>query len=1292
MNAVIKALQARLPELLSVDRSHVARGLHKLTRLAEAGKPFDRLFTDLDTRIRESVAAMAIRLAALPRPEFPSSLPVNERRDEITRAIANHQVVIVCGETGSGKTTQLPKICIDLKRGAAGMIACTQPRRIAARSVASRLAQELKTKLGEGVGYKIRFTDKVKPESYVKVMTDGILLAETQGDSELSAYDTVIIDEAHERSLNIDFLLGYMKQLLPRRPDLKLIITSATIDAERFSKHFDNAPVVEVSGRLYPVEIRYRPIEAIDEDKRETDIPTAIVEAVDELARLGQGDVLVFLPGEREIREAAEALRKHHPPHTEIVPLFARLSAEEQDRVFKPGNGRRIVLATNVAETSLTVPGIRYVVDTGLARVNRYSTRSKVNLLQVEPISQAAAKQRAGRCGRLANGVAVRLYSETDFAGRPEFTTPEILRTSLASVILRMGSAHLGEIENFPFIEPPTPRMISDGYQLLAELGAVDDMRRLTPIGNELARLPVDPKVGRMLLAARDHHCLKEMLIIASALSVQDPRERPLDRQEAATQAHAPFTDSKSDFLTYIKLWEFFEDALAHKKSNRKLAEQCHERFLSFFRMREWREIHHQLASLAAEFGMRVNESAATYEQIHRALLSGLIGNVGCKDLEGNEYVGARETRFVIGHASGLRKDQPKWMVAAELTETNRLYARCVAKVEPEWIEAAGAHLVKRHYFDPHWEKSAGQVVAFERVTLYGLTVNPKRKVHYGPIDAQEARKILIRAALVAGESEVHAPFFAHNAKLMREIESLEHKARRQDVLVDEQVIVEFYDARVPEGITTLIAFDAWRKDAERKDSKLLFLTREYLMRHGAETVTEVQYPEQLMIDEVRLPLRYRFEPGHPLDGATLTVPLHLLNRIDEAVIDWLVPGMRREKMTWYLKALPKALRRVVVPVPDFVTEVLSISEPGKQTIAEVLAAFLTSRIGTKVGIDTWEGENMPAHLRMNICVVDDSGRELAMGRDIKALRAQLGEAAQLTFAKATPGIEREGIKTWDFGDLPAEITFSRNGNKLTGYPALVDNDESVAIRLYDAEPAAEAAMRSGVLRLLRFALKEQIKQLEKGPGNFNQLALQLRGTITPDQLRDDWLKAIIDRAFIGDDPLPRTEKAFEQQKQRARTRLPAVTDALGRYLGEITTEYQLLQQRLNATGPQLSRLGKECRAQLTELIYPGFLSKTPWDKLPHLPRYLKAIKLRLDKFGNNPERDTRHGAAVERMWKLYRDRLEKHRKADIDDPQLTEFRWLIEELRVSLFAQELKTPMPVSVKRLEKLWESVQV
>ena len=864
------------------------------------------------------------RLANLPRPTYPDELPVAARREEIARAIAAHQVVIVSGETGSGKTTQLPKICLELKRGVHGLIGHTQPRRIAARTVASRIAQELKSPLGSAVGYKVRFSDKVSRDTYVKLMTDGILLAETQGDPLLEAYDTLIIDEAHERNLNIDFLLGYLKRVLPRRPDLKVIVTSATIETERFSRHFGNAPVIEVSGRMYPVEVRYRPLGGRAEDEQGEDMAEAVLDAVDDLARdRAGGDILVFLPGEREIRDTAEALRKHHPKGAEILPLYARLSFEEQERVFKPHGARRIVLATNVAETSLTVPGIRYVVDTGEARVNRYSWRTKVEQLQIEKISRSSANQRAGRCGRVAPGVCVRLYSEEDFLSRPEFTEPEILRSSLASVILRMKSLRIGNVEDFPFLEPPTPRMIADGYQLLAELGAVDELNELTQIGWQLARFPIDPRIARMVLAARQQNCLREMLIIASALSVQDPRERPFERAEAADRAQEQFQEEQSDFLAYLKLWKFFEEARKHKKSNRKLTELLREHFLSHRRMREWRDIHGQLAALVAELGWLQSETPATYEQIHRALLAGLLGNIGMKSEEGSEYLGARGIKFAIFPGSALRKAGPKWVMAAELMETTRLYARCVARIDPEWIEPLAAQLVKRHYFDPHWEKGERAVVAYERVTLYGLTIVAKRRVVYGPINAQEAREIFIRSALVADEYETRAPFFEHNRRLIREVQELEHKARRRDVLVDEEAIYAFYDAIVPQAIYSGASFEKWRREAEAAEPRLLFLTREYLMRHAASDITELQFPETIHAADADLRLRYRFDPGHPLDGVTVTVPLHLLNKLEDTPFDWLVPGLIREKAAWCMKALPKNMRKHLFPLAEQVTAFL---------------------------------------------------------------------------------------------------------------------------------------------------------------------------------------------------------------------------------------------------------------------------------------------------------------------------------------------------------------------------------
>ena len=1236
---------------------------------------------------------IARRLANLPKPTYAEDLPVVARRAEIARAIEANQVVIVCGETGSGKTTQLPKICLDLKRGVKGMIGHTQPRRIAARTVATRIASELNTPLGQAVGYKVRFSDKVSQDTYIKIMTDGILLAEIQGDHTLSSYDTIIIDEAHERSLNIDFLLGYLKQLLPRRPDLKIIVTSATIDADRFSAHFNQAPVIEVSGRMYPVEMRYRPISS--EGEEELDIDQAILDAVDETTRSGLGDVLVFLPGEREIRETAESLRKHHPAGTEILPLFARLSFAEQERVFKTGGSRRIVLTTNVAETSLTVPGIRYVVDTGVARINRYSYRNKVDQLQVEKISQASANQRAGRCGRVMSGVCIRLYAEEDYLARPEFSVPEILRSSLASVILKMKSLKIGDLENFPFIEPPAPKMIADGYQLLNELGAVDESNDLTSIGWQLARFPIDPKIARMILAAKEENCLSEVLIIASALSLQDPRERPFERQDAADRAHLRFQDDRSDFMGYLKLWDFFEELLQHKKSNRKLLESCQENFLSHRRMRDWREVYSQLHGLVSEMGLRPNQVPAGYDEIHRALLAGLMGNIGFKSEEGDQYLGARGIKFSIFPGSVLKKAKPKWVVTAELTETTKLFGRCAAKIDPQWLEKVAGNLCKRHYFDPHWEKQPAQVTAFERLTLYGLTVVPKRRVHYGTINPKEAREIFIRAALVAGEYETQAPFYSHNRELISSIEELEHKARRQDVLVDEREIFAFYDGLIPDEICNGSAFENWRRRAEQDNPKLLYLDRERLMRHGAGTVTEDQFPVIMSASEHDFELTYRFEPGHVLDGVTLTVPLPLLNRLDANQFGRLVPGLIREKITWYLKALPKQIRRQLIPLPDSVTQFLeSHSNKQDRGLEDSLAEYVQGRIGSSVSAAIWEQESPPTHLQMNYKVVDDAGQELSMSRDLLQLKKQLGQAAQMTFsqsgADAGSGIEREQVKSWDFGHLPESISFNRAGRALTGYPALVDEGESVSIKLFDTHDAAAAHMREGVCRLLRFELRDQMKQLEKNLPGLSQAALHLRSLISPDSLKEDMLKAITDRAFIGDDEMPRSEQDFMVQKQRARTRLPAVTEAVSRITQRIAHEWQPLMSHLSSPNAATARLNREMNQQLAGLIYPGFLSDTPWDRLQHLPRYLQGMSMRLSKYPGNPERDGRHGPAIVGLWNQHQQRLEKHHKEGISDPNLAEFRWQIEELRISLFAQELKTPYPVSIKRLQKLWEKV--
>ncbi len=1286
---LLAQLKSQLDHCMLEDRFPLQRRIQQAHTWLEQNKPADKALSEIAAQLRHSATRRQQRLQNLPKPEFSDDLPVNQRKHDIASAIQHHQVVIVCGETGSGKTTQLPKICLELGRGVSGLIGHTQPRRIAARSVASRIAQELKTPLGEAVGYKVRFNDKLSASSYIKLMTDGILLAETQGDKFLNAYDTLIIDEAHERSLNIDFLLGYVKQLLPKRPDLKVIVTSATIDAERFSKHFNNAPVIEVSGRMFPVEVRYRPLQETEEDEQEETMEAAILDAVDDLSRLGGGDILVFLPGEREIRDTAEHLRKHHPKGAEILPLFARLSIEDQQKVFRGSNGRRIVLATNVAETSLTVPGIKYVIDTGLARVNRYSARAKVEQLQIEKISQAAARQRAGRCGRVSNGICVRLYAEEDFNNRPEFTEPEILRSSLASVILRMAALRLGDVAEFPFIEAPSSRLVSDGYLLLQELGAVDANRRITDLGQQLAKLPLDPKVGRMILAAKKENCLKEILIIGAALAIQDPRERPMDKREAADQAHAKFADERSDFMGFLKLWDWYEDSLRHKKSNRDLLNKCHQNFLSFLRLKEWRELHGQLAGIAADLELRPNEQEASYDQIHRALLAGLLGNIGFKDGEAESYLGARGIRFHIAPGSGLKKQRPKWVMTAELMETTKLYARCVARIDPDWIEPLARTLTQSHYSDPRWDRKLAQVSAWERVSLYGLTIIPKRRVHYGPIDPVESREIFIREALANMEFDTRAPFFAHNQKLIREVEELEHKARRQDVLVDEHQLFAFYDARIPQGIVNGASFEHWRQQAEQENPQLLYLTKADLMRHGASGVTEAQFPETLALGETAMPLKYRFEPGHPLDGVTLTLPLHQLNQLDPTRCEWLVPGMIREKLAHLIKSLPKTLRRVCVPVPEFVTDFLTTNPDQQKPLQELLGAYILQCTGLKVSDEDWDSD-IPAHLQMNFRVVDDAGRELGMGRHWNTLKQQLGQAAQLTFREASPDIEREGIRQWDFGDLPQKLDFTRGGQRLTGFPALEDCSDSVAIRLFDREDAAQQSHRGGVRRLMRLELKEQIKQLEKGLPGFNQYALLLRNIMNPDELREDLLTAITDRAFIGDDDLPRGNTAFMALKARARTRLPAVVDGLTRQMQAIATEYQALSQKLGSLPPAMNRLKREVEEQLGQLLPKHFVSLTPWEQLQHLPRYLKAMKLRLDKYPGAVERDTRHGQAVTQLWQRYMQRLEVEKKQGKVSGKLLEFRWLIEELRVSLFAQELKTPFPVSVKRLEKIWGEI--
>lgn len=1299
---------------------------------------------------------------------YPESLPVSGKRDEIARAIAGHQVVIVCGETGSGKTTQLPKICLDLGRGlgagGTGLIGHTQPRRLAASSTGRRIAEELGTPFGEVVGYKVRFTDNLAPGASVKLMTDGILLAETQTDPLLKAYDTLIIDEAHERSLNIDFLLGYLKEILPRRPDLKLIVTSATIDADRFARHFGTderpAPVIEVSGRLYPVEMRYRPVAedrpavknaegTASRDRVKTareaerDLMDAIVDAVDELCREGPGDVLVFLPGEREIREAAEALRKHHPPHTEILPLFARLSAADQDKVFKASNARRIVLATNVAETSLTVPGIRYVVDTGLARVKRYSYRNKVEQLQVESISQAAANQRAGRCGRVADGVCIRLYEESDYQARARFTDPEILRSSLASVILRMKSLHLTAIESFPFLEPPPGRAIADGYQLLNELGAVDDDNALTPLGRELARLPLDPRVGRMILAARDQQSLREVLIIASALSVQDPRDRPIEAQEQADQAHRRFADERSEFLQWLKIWAWFEEAVAHKKSNRQLVDACRQNFLSHLRLREWRDVHSQLLTVVREHGWRLNEVEATHEQVHLALLTGLLGNLGMKADDDPHYLGARGIKFYLWPGSALAKKAGRWVMAAELVETSRLYARCLAKIEPEWVEKVGAHLLKKSLSEPHWEKRPAQVSAYERATLYGLTIYHRRRVAFGKQDPARARELFIRGALVEGEFDTKLAFFAHNRKLLADIEQLEHKSRRQDVLVDDELIYAFYDQAIPEGIHTGAAFERWYRDEVKKGGqpedklRLLYLSRDDLMRHEAAGVTTELFPKRATMAGVEMALTYHFEPGTPRDGVTLAVPLYALNQVDARRCEWLVPGMLKEKVQLLLKSLPQKLRRHCVPLPEYAAgfvERMGRERFGAGGLVEALIADVRGETQIAMKTADFKLETLPAHLFMNFKVIDEHGRQLAMGRNLAQLRQELGAQAQQQFQKiaaastiATTGSEAEApaaaapatagaagrgakagkgtapqtaapaeagatalyenLTTWNFGKLPELLEIRRRGQTLYGYPALVDRGTHCDVEVFDSPEEAARIHRAGLRRLFALQLKEPIKFLEKNLPGLREMAMQYMSLGTQDELRDQLIDTALDRACLQD-PLPDDDASFHARRDEGRSRLNLLAQEIARLVGQILAEYAGLVKKLAQAKP-FAQAHADLQQQLAALVGKRFVLDTPYVQLAHFPRYLKGIALRIDKLKADPARDAKQSGDLLPLAQQYQRAVSQ--RGGVADPRLTEFRWLLEELRISLFAQELRTPMPVSVKRLHKVWESMQ-
>ena len=1274
----------------------------------------------LADEVEKSVARRAARVALAPRPTYPDALPVVEKRQEIADTIANHQVVVLCGETGSGKTTQLPKICLDIGRGINGFIGHTQPRRIAARSVATRIAQELNTPLGQAVGYKVRFGDHTSPESFIKLMTDGILLAETQSDRLLEQYDTIIIDEAHERSLNIDFLLGYLHRILPQRPDLKIIITSATIDPVRFSKHFHNAPIIEVSGRTYPVETRYRPL--ITDDPEEDDVHhlDGIVAAVDELCREGPGDVLVFLSGEREIREAAEALSKHHPPHVEILPLYARLSSDEQMRVFKPHGQRRIVLATNVAETSLTVPGIRYVVDVGTARISRYMPRTKVQRLPIESISQASANQRKGRCGRVAEGICIRLYSEDDFAQRAAFTEPEILRTNLASVILQMKAFNLGDIREFPFVEPPDLRQIRDGYQTLLEIGAVDERNELTDVGRTLSRLPVDPKLGRMILGGADENCVEDVLIIAAALAVQDVRERPMELAERADAAHAKFRDEQSDFISMLMLWNFVrrqERQLSHSRFRK----MCRENFLSFTRLREWRDVHEQLTSAAGDLKIHhrrdrsiaggklppepatvsrrlLKEEPSEYDlmsrdAIHRALLSGLLGNIGVKG-EQSDYHGARQSRFFIFPGSALFNRKPQWIMAADIVETTKLYARTIGPIRPEWVERLAEHLVHKSYSDPHWQPETGHVAAYEKVTLYGLPLVPRRLVHYGPIDPIRARQIFIQHALVEGETRMQAPFIQRNRELVTEVKSLEAKLRTRDVLVDEQVRFDFYDTRVPAGIYNVPLFEKWRKQVEREDPKRLQMQRKDLMLHGAEDATPERFPDWVEINGDRYELQYSLDPGSKEDGVSVIVPLGKLNALPIDPFDWLVPGWLAEKITELMRTLPKILRTQFVPIPDTARAIAAMLPFRYGNLLERLARELSRRTGEVLSPREMNPNDLPSNLRMNFRVIDEQGGVVAEGRDLLALRKQLGMAAAANLSSLPDrSYQKDNLTRWDFGDLPAHVEVHHAAGTVLGYPALIDKKSSVSLRLLESLEAQRSAMRGGLRRLFMIQLSSEIKQLSRSLPHFEQMSVHY-STIGPaEQLREDLVEAIADRAlFAGEESDVRTQDEFVRRAGEGWRRLTSEMREVTEPVAASLKIFAELQSQLDRPfPPAMLESITDIKEQLRWLFAPRFALRTPHAWLRHLPRFSRGISIRLKKLLDaGLSRDMTGLHAVRPRWKQYVQRAIDDAEKGRSDAELELYRWMLEELRISVFAQDLKTSIPISPKRLDVQWERV--
>ncbi|MFD1383609.1 ATP-dependent RNA helicase HrpA [Rhodanobacter aciditrophus] len=1285
------------PTLMTRDRHAITRKLETIENRRKQSQPTDRLEAELADQIERSKALYEARLARVPEITYDEALPVSNRSEEIIEAIRDNQVVIIAGETGSGKTTQLPKMCLQAGRGIAGQIGHTQPRRIAARSVADRISEELKVKLGEAVGFQVRFTDESQEETLIKLMTDGILLAEIQQDKYLQKYDTIIIDEAHERSLNIDFLLGYLKRVLSSRPDLKVIVTSATIDVERFSRHFNNAPIIEVSGRTYPVEVRYQPllskadVDELDEDQSMEqgilDAVTMLIAEEKQSGYRGAGDILVFLPGEREIRETAELLRREQLRNVEVLPLYARLSSSEQQRIFKSHGGRRIVLSTNVAETSLTVPGIRYVIDPGLARISRYSVRSKVQQLPIEKISQASANQRAGRCGRVADGICVRLYDEDDFSRRPEFTDPEIFRTNLASVILQMANLRLGAVEKFPFVEMPEQRMINDGYRALNELGAIKK-DRLTQIGRQLAKLPIDPKLGRMLIAANDYHVLKDVAIIVSALSVQDPRERPQDKKTQSDQCHAVDKDEQSDFMVLLNLWERYEGQRQELSQN-QLRQYCRKQFLNFMRMREWRDIHRQILIACKQLGFKeVNHEERQYDSIHRALLAGLFTQVANKMDESKEMLGCRSRKLAIFPGSMLFKKPPQWVMAAELVETSKLYARIVAKIDPQWVEDYAAPFVKRQYFDPHFERNQGRVVAYEQVSLYGLILVAKRRVDYGHVHPEDAREVFIRQGLVEGGLRSKVAFYRDNQELIKTVETQEAKLRTRDILVDDEAVYQFYHQRLPEDVRNQKSLEFFAK----KNPDLLKMTRDDLINQDVN-VDEYAFPDNYSLNGVALPIDYEFAPGQSKDGATLKVPVGLLRQLSLDELGWAVPGYVKERCESLIRALPKALRRRFVPIPQFVDRIYPNLSKDKGDLLEQLSLQIKRETLIDIPLTEWSAEKLEGHLTLNIDVVDERGKILGSGKDLSELQSRFAKMVEQSFAKfGTQKHEQTALTAWPDTDVPERQEIKQAGIQVTAFPALVAENDTVSLKMFDDPNTALDAHRKGVIALLKLSLQKDMRYLEKNLPKLRESMLLFAPIGKKEVLLNDLLDAVVEKVFLDEKPLPRTKQAFDACLQQNRGQLVSMGNDMALQLHSVLSAYQKVAKRMKGAIPlPWTKVYGDIKQQLENLVYPGFVGATPLFWLGQLPRYFKGVEVRLERFQNHLNKEGVLVGQLEVLWEQYTRQKKAHDEKGIYDPNLTKYRWLLEEYRISLFAQTVGTLEPISEKRLSKQWQDVK-